>query len=288
MNRKDFLAAMALLPLGGKFMDLHTLHDNKRTTRMPVMFIGHGNPMNAIMDNAFTRRLHEMGTSLKEQPRAILVVSAHWLTRGTHVLVSEKPETIHDFGGFPQALFDVQYPAPGAPELARETGKLITSVKVGEDEHWGLDHGTWSVLRHMYPEAKIPVYQLSIDYYKPAAWHFQLAKELQALRDKGVLIIGSGNVVHNLRMINWDENAKPFDWAQEFDTVVKNRINKRDFEDLVHYDRLGGAAKLSVPSHDHYLPLLYTLGASLASDDIRFTYEEIQNGSIDMLCIQAG
>ena len=292
MNRKDFLAALAILPVGGHLMQLQELgnitRDFKNTAIMPAMFIGHGNPMNALADNAFTRRLATMGQSLKEQPKAILVVSAHWLTRGTHVLVSVKPQTIHDFGGFPQALHDVQYPAPGAPELARETAGLISSTKVVEDDQWGLDHGTWTVLKHMYPEANIPVYQISIDYSKPPEYHFKLAQELKALRKKGVLIMGSGNIVHNLRNINFSDTAKPFDWAVEFDAVVKEKIEQRDFEDLLHYERLGKAAMMSIPTNDHYLPMIYSLGLADKDEQINFTYEEIQNGSISMRSLQIG
>jgi 4,5-DOPA dioxygenase extradiol len=292
MNRKDFLAALAILPVGGKVMQLQELgnitRDFKSTATMPAMFIGHGNPMNALADNAFTRRLTAMGKSVKERPRAILVVSAHWLTRGTHVLVSSKPVTIHDFGGFPQALHDVQYPAPGAPDLARETAGLITSTHVAEDDQWGLDHGTWTVLRHMYPEANIPVYQLSIDYSKPPEYHFKLAQELKALRKKGVLILGSGNIVHNLRNISFSDTAKPFDWAVEFDETVKTKIEQRNFEDLMHYQQLGKAAMMAVPTNDHYLPLFYSLGLAEKDEQINFTYEEIQNGSISMRCFQIG
>lgn len=292
MNRKDFLAAMAILPVGGKFMQLQELgnitRDFQSTAAMPAMFVGHGSPMNAIADNAYTRRLTEMGKSLQQQPKAILVISAHWLTTGTHVLVSAKPQTIHDFGGFPQALHEVQYPAPGAPELARETASLVKSTKVVEDEQWGLDHGTWSVLRHMYPEANIPVYQMSIDYSKPPAYHFALAAELKALRKKGVLILGSGNIVHNLRRISFSETATPFDWAVEFDAVVKSKIEQRNFDDLVHYDRLGAAAMMSIPTNDHYLPLIYSLGLTDKDEQISFTYEEIQNGSISMRSLQIG
>jgi 4,5-DOPA dioxygenase extradiol len=292
MNRKDFLAALAILPVGGKFMQLQELgnitRDFKSTATMPAMFIGHGNPMNALADNTFTRRLTAMGQSVKEQPRAILVVSAHWLTRGTHVLVSAKPVTIHDFGGFPQALHDVQYPAPGAPDIARETAGLITSTHVVEDDQWGLDHGTWTVLRHMYPEANIPVYQLSIDYSKPPEYHFKLAQELKALRKKGVLILGSGNIVHNLRNISFSETAAPFDWAVEFDETVKTKIEQRRFEDLMHYQQLGKAAMMAVPTNDHYLPIFYSLGLAEKDEQISFTYEEIQNGSISMRCFQIG
>lgn len=292
MNRKDFLAALAILPVGGKLMQLQELgnitREFKSTATMPAMFIGHGNPMNALADNAFTRRLATMGQSLKEQPKAILVVSAHWLTRGTHVLISAKPETIHDFGGFPQALHDIQYPAPGAPALARETAGLITTAKVVEDDQWGLDHGTWTVLKHMYPEAAIPVYQISIDYFKPPEYHFKLAQELKALRKKGVLIMGSGNIVHNLRNISFSDTAKPFDWAVEFDAIVKEKIEQRNFDDLLHYDRLGKAAMMSVPTNDHYLPLIYSLGLADKNEGINFTYEEIQNGSISMRSLQIG
>lgn len=292
MNRKDFLAAMAVLPVGGLYMHLRELgeitRNNQRTTLMPAMFIGHGNPMNAISDNTFTRRLREMGESVKEIPKAILVVSAHWLTRGSHVLTAPRPVTIHDFGGFPQALHEVQYPAPGAPELARETAKLITSTEVVEDDQWGLDHGTWSVLKHMYPEAHIPVFQLSIDYYKPSVYHFQLAQELRELRRRGVLIVGSGNIVHNLRRVSFTSNARPFDWAMEFDDIVKRKIEQRQFEDLLDYAQLGEAAKLSVPTPDHYYPFIYGLGLAEKDEDIRFTYEEIQNGSISMRCFQVG
>lgn len=273
-------------------MQLQQLHrltsDYKGTSAMPVMFIGHGNPMNGIQDNAFTRALGNMSATLPHTPSAILVISAHWLTRGTHVLVAAQPKTIHDFGGFPDALYQVQYPAPGAPELARETASLITTATVGEDQDWGLDHGAWTILRHMYPKADIPVFQLSIDYHQPPAWHYQLATQLKALRNKGVLIIGSGNIVHNLYQIVFAENARPFDWAIEFDELVKQKLEQRTFDELVNYGSLGSAAALSVPTNDHYLPMLYTLGMIAPEDALRFTYEEIQNGSISMRCFQAG
>ncbi|MEC5146157.1 4,5-DOPA dioxygenase extradiol [Chitinophaga sp. 212800010-3] len=269
-------------------MDLHDLKnitaDFKSTHRMPVMFIGHGNPMNGISDNAFTHALSKMGKDVGNQPTAILVISAHWLTKGTHVLTAPKPSTIHDFGGFPEALYAVQYPAPGAPELARETKQLITSADVVEDDQWGLDHGSWTVLRHMYPKADVPVFQLSIDFYKSPEYHFKLAAELKALRDKGVLIMGSGNIVHNLRQVSFSDNAQPFDWALSFDHTVKEKLEQRAFNDLVNYHTLGREAQLSIPTNDHYLPMLYTLGLIDKEEDIRFTYEEIQNGSISMRC----
>ncbi|NIG54658.1 4,5-DOPA dioxygenase extradiol [Chitinophaga sp. Cy-1792] len=271
-------------------MDLHDFRNISdrftNTDEMPVMFIGHGNPMNGIADNAFTRALGTMSKSLPMKPRAILVISAHWLTSGTHVLVSLQPKTIHDFGGFPEALYQVQYPAPGAPELAIETGKLITSTDVVEDNHWGLDHGAWTILRHMYPAADIPVYQLSIDYHQPPEYHFKLAAELKALRKKGVLIIGSGNIVHNLYQIVFSLHAKPFDWAISFDETVKKKLQQGAFNELVNYQQLGREAALAIPTNDHYLPMLYTLGLINKGEDIRFTYEEIQNASISMRCFQ--
>lgn len=261
-------------------------NEYKSTNEMPVMFIGHGNPMNGISDNAFTKSLGRMGKSLAQKPTAILVISAHWLTKGTHVLVAPQPATIHDFGGFPEALYAVQYPAPGAPEMARETKKLITSVNVVEDNDWGLDHGAWTVLKHMYPNADIPVYQLSIDYYQSPEYHFKLAAELKELRKKGVLIMGSGNIVHNLRQVSFSNNAKPFDWAVSFDEKVKKKLEEKAFQDLINYQSLGQDALLSIPTNDHYLPMIYTLGLINKGEDIQFTYEEIQNGSISMRCFQ--
>ena len=292
MDRKDFLKSLAFIPLGVAAMKLNefkNITDNfEGTSKMPALFIGHGNPMNALLDNPFTRNLNALGKSFAEKPKAILVVSAHWLTKGTHVLVSSKPKTIHDFGGFPQALFDVQYPSPGAPELAKETKKLISSVNVVGDDNWGLDHGAWTVLKHMFPEADIPVFQLSIDYYKAPEYHFKLAEELQALRKKGVLIIGSGNIVHNLYNIDFDTNAKPFDWAVEFDGIVKSKLEHRQYTDLMNYTGLGKSAALAVPTNDHYLPMFYTLGLADKEEELKFTYEEIQNGSISMRCFQVG
>lgn len=272
-------------------MDLQGFHhitsDLKTAEKaMPVMFIGHGSPMNGISDNTFTHALSQMGQQLPDRPRAILVISAHWLTRGTHVLVAPQPQTIHDFGGFPEALYQVQYPAPGAPAFAHATKELITSTQVVEDDQWGLDHGAWTVLKHMYPVADIPVYQLSIDYHQSPEYHFKLATELQALRHKGVLIMGSGNIVHNLRRIVFSDNAKPFDWALSFDALVKEKLEKKAFNDLVNYHTLGTAAELSIPTNDHYLPMLYTLGLVNQNEDIQFTYEEIQNGSISMRCFR--
>jgi 4,5-DOPA dioxygenase extradiol len=273
-------------------MQLQYLHRQtssfKGTNRFPAWFIGHGSPMNVLLDNNFTRTLHTMGSSLSDKPNAILVISAHWLTRkGTYVAITEKPETIYDFYGFPQAMYDVQYPSPGSPEYAQEVKKAIPSTEVQEDKEWGLDHGAWTILKHAFPKAEIPVFQMSIDYSKPAAYHFALAKELQVLRNKGVLIIGSGNIVHNLRAADFHNiSANPYPWAQEFDDISKKRIISRDFSDLVNYENLGQAALMSVPTPDHYYPMIYSLGLVNDKDEIRFTYEEIQNASVSMRCFE--
>lgn len=276
---------MALNPLYNWSKDL-----KETDGKMPVLFIGHGSPMNGIEDNAFSKTWAKLGAEIPK-PKAVLVVSAHWLTNGTHITAMEAPKTIHDFGGFPQALFDVQYPAPGNPELALETSKLITSTSVGLDHDWGLDHGTWTVVRHMYPNADIPVLQLSIDYSKPPQYHYDLAKELAALRKKGVLIIGSGNMVHNLRMVAWDKLNEPefgYDWAQEINQVFKEKIVAGDVQSLIQYERLGSAAKLAIPTPDHYYPLLYTLGLQDKTDAIDFFNDKAVGGSLTMTSVRIG
>lgn len=264
------------------------LGDQER--KMPVLFIGHGSPMNGIEDNAFSARWRELGKEIA-QPVAVLVVSAHWLTRGTHVTAMENPRTIHDFGGFPQALFDVQYPAPGNPDLAKETQKLVTSTSVGLDHEWGLDHGTWTVVRHMYPEANIPVLQLSIDYHRPPQYHYDLAKELAALRRKGVLIIGSGNMVHNLRMVAWDRLGEPeygFDWALDMNETFKKHISERSHQPLINYDSLGASGLLAIPTPDHYYPLLYVLGLQEKNDETVFFNDRAVGGSLTMTSVKVG
>jgi 4,5-DOPA dioxygenase extradiol len=259
------------------------------TPRLPALFIGHGNPMNALYDNPFTRSLASLGGSLRAlKPAAILVVSAHWLTRGTRVSMTATPETIHDFGGFPEELFNVQYPAPGAPLEAQAARELLGSVHATGDDEWGLDHGAWSVLRHMVPAANIPVFQVSIDYYAPPEAHFRIGADLRRLRRKGVLVIGSGNIVHNLRRASFDEAVKPFDWALEFDAIVKSKLESGSYGELVNYPSLGTAASLAVPTNDHYLPMLYALGLAEPGEQLAFTYEEIQNASISMRCFQLG
>ncbi|MBN8703131.1 MAG: 4,5-DOPA dioxygenase extradiol [Bacteroidetes bacterium] len=253
----------------------------------PVLFIGHGSPMNALYDNNFTRGLAKIGSELAT-PKAIMVVSAHWLTRGTYVATTTKPETIYDFGGFPEELFQVKYPASGSPEMAKQTIKETTSVKILEDAEWGLDHGAWTVLKHMFPMANIPVYQLSIDYTQPAQYHYELGKHLAGLRKKGVLIIGSGNIVHNLSQINFNLSANPFDWALEFDSWSKEKLLSYSFNDLINYTNLGKVAQLAVPTNDHYLPMLYCIGMKQPNDSLKMLYEEIQHGSISMRCFKIG
>jgi 4,5-DOPA dioxygenase extradiol len=256
----------------------------------PVLFIGHGSPMNGIEDNEFSRTWAKLGKEIPK-PKAVLVISAHWLTNGTHVTAMENPKTIHDFGGFPQALFDVNYPAKGSPELAEAASKLITSTKVELDHDWGLDHGTWTVVRHMYPNADIPVLQLSIDYKKPAQYHYDLAKQLKALRNNGVLIIGSGNMVHNLRMIAWDKLQEPefgFDWAIEMNTIFKDKIVNSDFQSLINYEKLGAAAKLAIPTPDHYYPLIYSIALQEKQDAINFFNDKLVGGSLNMTSVKFG
>jgi 4,5-DOPA dioxygenase extradiol len=277
MLRRDLLKVLALLPFTPqtmKLQELKKLTDTfKPSSKMPVFFIGHGNPMNAILDNPFTKSLEKMGQSVTQIPHAILVVSAHWLTRGTFVSSTPKPETIYDFGGFPAELYKVIYPAPGSPEYARELMKDIHMIR--EDKDWGLDHGAWSILKHMFPKADIPVFELSIDYHQPMQVHFDLAAQLKTLREKGVLIIGSGNIVHNLSLWFAKKDELPYDWNIEFDEWVKERINQRDFQSLIHYEKHGTSAKLSVPTPDHYIPMLYSLALADKKEDIVFTYEEV-------------
>lgn len=252
---------------------------------MPVLFVGHGSPMNAIASNAYTKTLGQLGQQLPK-PKAILVVSAHWMTRGAFVTEMKRPRTIHDFGGFPKALFDVQYPAPGSPETAVLIRHLAPSVQ--GDNEWGLDHGTWSVLVHMFSQADVPVLQLSLDMEKSLEAHFYLGTQLKQLREQGVLILGSGNLVHNLRQIQWQEKAPAFDWATEFDEWVKQKLLARDFDSVLYKFHATQAGKMSVPTLEHYLPLHYVLGAADASEPLKFEYEEIQNGSISMRSLSFG
>ena len=292
MNRKNFIT---LLSGGIAMASIQPFYDwtkglGEEEEKMPVLFIGHGSPMNAIEDNIFSKRWQQMGKEIPT-PKAVVVVSAHWLTKGTMVTAMPSPKTIHDFGGFPQALFDIQYPAPGSPELATEIQKLITNPAVELDHDWGLDHGTWSVVKHMYPFADIPVLQLSIDYYKPAAYHYELAKQLLALRKKGVLIIGSGNMVHNLRMVAWDKLSEPeygFDWALEMNDIFKNKISNGFHKELIQYEKLHKAATLAIPTPDHYYPLLYILALQTDNDKVEFFNDKAVGGSLTMTSVKIG
>jgi 4,5-DOPA dioxygenase extradiol len=292
MNRKNFIKTV----IGGATMaSLQPFYNwtkdlKEEDTKHPVLFIGHGSPMNGIEDNQFSRNWIKFGNEIPK-PKAVLVISAHWLTNGTKVTAMENPKTIHDFGGFPQELFDVQYPAKGNLELARETANLIQSTPVDLDHDWGLDHGTWTVVRHMYPNADIPVLQLSIDYSKPPQYHFDLAKQLKTLRKKGVLIIGSGNMVHNLRMVAWDKLQEPefgFDWAIEMNSIFKEKIGNRDFQSLINYEKLNAAAKLAIPTPDHYYPLLYSIALQDDKEEVSFFNDKAVGGSLTMTSVKFG
>lgn len=254
-------------------------------TTMPALFVGHGSPTNAIEDNEFSRAWTEASQSLPT-PKAILCISAHWMTNGTRATAMEKPKTIHDFAGFPQELYQVQYPAEGSPALARLTEQSIHTTHVEMDFNWGLDHGTWSVLCHMFPDADIPVVQLSLDGYKEPQAHYELGMELRSLRNKGVLILGSGNMVHNLMMLSWENTA--YDWAVEFDETLKQLILSGDHYSIIHYQKFGKAADQSVPTNEHFLPLLYILGLKNQDDKISFFADKVTLGSISMRCIKIG
>lgn len=259
-----------------------------RRTRMPVVFIGHGNPMNALLDNAFSQKLTDLGRDIP-RPEAILCVSAHWMTEGTWVTRMPKPKTIHDFYGFPKELFAVEYPAPGSPEIADLIRAEVDRPRIGADESaWGLDHGTWSVLRHMYPRADVPVLQLSLDMTLPSEAHLEIGEKLRGLRDRGILLVGSGNIVHNLRKIDFESGAKPFDWAVEFDEWVKERLELREYSALAKEATNTGIGKLSIPTPDHWYPLFYPLGASDENDRLSFEYEGIENASISMRTFTLG
>jgi 4,5-DOPA dioxygenase extradiol len=253
---------------------------------LPAIFFGHGNPMNAVSNNAYTAAWRKIGEKLA-RPRAILSISAHWFVPGTAVTAVSAPQTIHDFGGFPPELYRVRYPAAGDPDLAhRIRAEVLASLPVGLDRSWGLDHGTWSVLRHVYPDADVPVIQLSIDETQPAAYHFEIGRRLARLRDEGVLIMGSGNLVHNLHTYAWGRHPQePYDWAVRFEQRAKELMLAHDFLPLIHYETLGRDAMLSAPTPDHYLPLLYILGTWREDDSITFPVEGVDGGSISMLAV---
>ncbi len=255
---------------------------------LPAIFFGHGNPMNAIRRNSYTDRWTAIGDATP-RPKAILCVSAHWYVPGAAVTINTSPRTIHDFGGFPRELYEINYPAPGDPELARRVQKLLSPLSVNLEERWGLDHGTWSVLCHLYPQADVPVVQLSIDETKPASFHYEIGQRLAPLRDEGILIVGSGNLVHNLHTYAWGAHAvEPYDWAARFESEVRELLLGNQHRPLVHYETLGKDALLSIPTPDHYLPLLYVLGTGKPSEAITFPVEGVDGGSISMLAVQIG
>jgi 4,5-DOPA dioxygenase extradiol len=262
--------------------------------KMPVLFIGHGSPQNIILDNSFTRSLAALGKRLP-MPKAILVISAHWLTKGTFVGCTKQPDTIYDFFGFPEELYDQVYPCPGAPGEAALVTDTLKKAAATCDHRRGLDHGAWAILRHLYPHADIPVFQLSLDYTfndwdpKPLQYHYDLAARLSALRSRGILIIGSGNIVHNLGMFDFTNiDAKSFDWAVEFDEKVRTHLISRNHQDLIHYRNMGEAAALAVPTLDHYLPMIYAISLQEKNESPAFIYEGFQYGSISMRCFQIG
>ena len=267
------------------FKNINHLFTDSET--MPVLFLGHGSPMNAIEENEFVKNFRKLTTNLP-RPTAILCISAHWYTRGTYVTAMPQPKTIHDFYGFPKALYDVQYPAPGDPQLAQEVHELLLPVFAEETNEWGLDHGTWSLLKHMYPHADIPVTQMSIDGTKPASYHYELAKKLTVLRNKGVLILGSGNIVHNLRKVdfqNMNRDDYGFDWAIEARSIFNQYITDKNHQPLLDYKTLNSAVQLAVPTPDHYLPLLYALSLQNKNEDTYLFNDKMVGGSLSMTSV---
>lgn len=298
MDRTTFLKKVAPLlaagPIAGAAMKLNELNKMTaplgNTEKMPVLFLGHGSPMNAIEENEFVAGFRNIAKEIPK-PNAILCVSAHWETRGTFVTAMEKPITIHDFGGFPKELFDVQYPAPGNPELATETKSLVKKTEVGLDQKWGLDHGAWSVIKHLYPKADVPVIQMSLDYYQTPQFHYELAQELSSLRKKGVLIVGSGNMVHNLGKIAWDKlNADEygFDWAIEANEKMKKFILNDDHKQLINFRSQGKAFDLAIPTPEHYLPLLYTLALQDKNEEVKLFNDKAVAGALTMTSLKIG
>ena len=291
LNRKGFIQFLTLDFAGMTTLnELSKISDDlkERDKKMPVLFVGHGSPMNGIENNEFSEYWENLGEEL-DVPSAVLCISAHWLTKGTHVTAMTDPKTIHDFGGFPKELYEVQYPAPGNPKLAVEISSIVQSTNVGLNHDWGLDHGCWTVVRRMYPEANIPVLQLSIDYYKPVEYHYSLARELASLRKKGVLIMGSGNMVHNLRRIDWPNMNTPnygFDWAKEINEIFKSKIEHADHQSLIQYENFGAAAKLAVPTPDHFYPLIYSLALQDKNDTIEFFNDKYVGGSLSMTSLK--
>lgn len=291
MDRKQFLKIMALLPLVPITMNSNALSkissELKKTERMPSLFLGHGSPMNAIEENEFVATFRKVGREIPK-PKAILCISAHWETSGTFVTAMEKPRTIHDFGGFPKELFEVQYPAKGDPKLAEQTKNIIKKTEVALDHKWGLDHGAWSVIKHLYPKADIPVIQMSIDYTKPPQYHYELAKEITVLRDKGVMIIGSGNIVHNLRLVAWNKlnDTFAFDWAAEARQRINDYIINGNHKSLINYKSNGKSFEMAIPTPEHYLPLLYILALKDKKDNISLFNDKPVAGALTMTSVK--
>jgi 4,5-DOPA dioxygenase extradiol len=294
MERKTFVKLIAATPLlfgMTKLDQLYSLSQKfSKTEKMPILFLGHGSPMNAIEENQFVEGFRKVGKTIPK-PNAILCISAHWLTKGTKVTAMDLPPTIHDFGGFPQALFDVQYAAPGSPELAKETQQILSPISVELDESWGLDHGAWSVIKHLYPNADIPVIQMSIDYNQPMNYHFELANKLQSLREKGVLIIGSGNIIHNLRMVdfaNMNKDNYGYDWAIEVREKVNSFLLDGNYTPIIQYEKQSKAFQLAIPTPDHYIPLLYILGLQQKNEQLTLFNDKLVAGSLSMTSVKIG
>lgn len=293
MNRKTFLKSLAILPLTAAAMKLNELNKMReplgKTSKMPVLFLGHGSPMNAIEENEFVTGFRSIVKEIPK-PNAILCVSAHWETKGTFVTAMQNPPTIHDFGGFPKELFAVQYPAPGSPDLAKQTKSLISKTEVGLDDKWGLDHGAWSVIKHLYPNADIPVIQMSIDYSQTPQYHYELAQQIKSLREKGVLIIGSGNIVHNLGKVEWRRLNETFgyDWAIEANDRMKKFILDGNHKELINFRSQGKAFDLAIPTPEHYLPLLYSLAMQEKNEEVKLFNDKAVAGALTMTSLKIG
>ena len=289
MERIQFLKMFASIPLISSEMKLKAFESISNgfsnSKKTPLIFIGHGHPMNALLDNNFTQTLTKLGESL-EKPNAIMIVSAHWQTKGTFVSTNQTPKAIYDFGGM-DVLRQIKYEPKGHPEFAKQVVKNAPIFNIQKDHSMGLDHGAWTVLKHLYPKADIPVFELSIDSSQPNTYHFQLANALKKMREKGVLIIGSGNIVHNLKILDWNNiDAKPMDWAVEFDELVKAKLNNLDFQALVNYQQFGKLSEMAHPTNEHYLPMLYILGLADKNENVKYIFEGFQYGSASMRCFQ--
>ncbi len=292
MNRLDFIKFLSFLPFSGLAMKLNDIEkissSFSNTEKMPVLFLGHGSPMNAIEENEFVAGFKNMAASLPK-PNAILCISAHWYTNGTKVTAMQMPKTIHDFGGFPKALFDVQYPAKGSPILAKETSKILQPINIALDDTWGLDHGAWSVIKHLYPKANIPVVQMSIDFTKPPQYHFELACKLNALRQKGILIIGSGNIIHNLGLADFANINKinyGYDWAIEAHAIINKYLQEGNYDPLINYEKQTKVLQLAIPTPEHYLPLIYVLGLQQKKENLTLFNDKLLAGSLSMTSLK--